>query len=208
MMFTDIFDILDRLKVCSGIEYAENWGHITISGSYNNEDKSIFNDLNTAFVSNNLQSALNFFIGTDYHNIDDFINDLQNSDVWRVNINKEVLIRKKQEDRFHLNFFYSQDEFANWSAKANPFEEAHPFNVYSPIKVIVKDVNYSLGGPNILICNQKDNNLTFAEYNDSMPTNKDILDIVHVITEKPTYLHLERHLITFGDPENQYQMIF
>lgn len=201
MMLTGIFGILDKIKNSFQPTWTENWGYLNISGEYGNENKSSFNELNNIFTASDIQSALTFFIGSNSYSANDFINDLQNNDLWRININKEVLIRKKQEGGFYLNFFYSQEEFSKWSSKANPFEEAHPFNTYSPIKIVVKDIKYFLGGPNILVCNQNNLDSTFAAPNTKSPTSRDILDIVHVISEKPFCIHLEKHLITFCEPE-------
>lgn len=106
MMLTGIFDILDKIKNSFQPTWTENWGYLTISGEYGNENKSSFNELNNIFTTSNIQSALTFFIGSNSYSANDFINDLQNNDSWRININKEVLIRKEQEEGFHLNFFY------------------------------------------------------------------------------------------------------
>ncbi|GHT36709.1 hypothetical protein FACS189435_0220 [Bacteroidia bacterium] len=200
-MLTVIFNILDKIKNSFQPTCAENWGYLNISEAYSNEDKSSFNELNNIFTTNGIQSALTYFIGANSCSTNDFISDLQNNDTWRININKEVLIRKEQEGGFHLNFFYSQEEFTKWRSKANPFEEAHPFNTYSPIKIVVKDIKYFFGGSNILVCNQNNFDSTFAEPNTKFPTSKDILDVVHVVAEKPFCIYLEKHLITFGEPE-------
>ena len=200
-MLSGIFRVLDKIKHNFQTTYAENWGYLTISGEYKNEDKSLFNELYEICAENYIQSSLTFFIGANNCTIDDFVNDIQNNDVWKININKEVLVRKKQEGGFYLNFFYSQEDFSKWNLKANPFEEVHPFNTYSPIKIVVKDIDCCFGGPNILVCNQNNSDSTFAESNAQFPTNEDILDIVHIVTEQPFYIHLEKHLITFGYPE-------
>lgn len=201
MMLSELLEILDKIRNSFQVTYTENWGYLTVLGEYNNEDKSLFNELNDICTKNEIQTSLTFFIGANSCFIDDFIDDIQDNDTWKININKEVLIRKKQEDEFHLNFFYSQEDFLKWASRANPFEESHPFNTYSPIRIIVKDINCCFGGPNILVCNQNNLDSTFAVSNSQSPTNNDILDIVHVISEKPFCLYLEKHLITFGNPE-------
>ena len=201
MMLSNLLNILDKIIDGFQAKFTENWVNLTILGNYHNQQKPLFNELVTAFTALNIQSALSFFIETDNYSFDNFINEIQNGDNWRININKDVLIRKEQIDGMHQNFFYSQKDFFNWSSNANPFEEAHPFNSYSPIKIIVKDINCYFGGPNILVCNQNNFDSTFAEANTQFPTNGDILDVVHVTVEKPFCIHLEKHLITFGKPE-------
>ena len=90
MMLTGIFDILDKIKNSFQPTCAENWGYLTISGAYNNDDKSSFNELNNIFTINDIQSALTYFIGTNSCSANDFINDLQNNDTWRTSLNTTV----------------------------------------------------------------------------------------------------------------------
>lgn len=199
-MIKGLFDILDRIRNDFHATFVEHWSSLAISGTYTNGNTTLFNTLSDYFITHDLQSSLTYFIGVNSCPISDFLDDIQENDTWRITINKEVLIREEREGA-HSNFFYNRDDFFLWGSKANPFDEDHPFNIYSPIRIIVKDIGCNFGGPNIFIHNQQECVVSFGGYDHPLPTHQDIMDIIHVVAEKPFCIHVDRHLITFGEPE-------
>lgn len=198
-MITELFDILALFRDEYKATFDERWGGLAIIGTYNNEDKSPFGRLNVFFLTHDISASLSYFIGKNICSFDEFLADIQEQDVWRININKEVLIREKREE-FHQNFFFIKPAFFEWSSGINPLEESNPFNRYSPIKIIVNNIDCRFGGPRILVCSQHSANSTFEESNPMSPSREDILDVVHVADDKPFCINAENHLITFGAP--------
>lgn len=207
MIFLEIFKTIESLKIISS-SFTENWSSLSCSGKFEGIDKSVFKDLNREFKNENIQTSLRFQIENEVYDIDDFLEDIQPGDKWVVNINKSVIIQNKIGNSYHTNFFYSKSDFLLWSSKTNPFDKNHPFNQCAPIKIIVKDLEFSFGGINVLVCNQNDATTTFDKLDYKLPKHQDVLDLVHVISIKTHCINPENHLITFGKVDNYSKGLF
>ena len=120
-------------------------------------------------VSFEINKIINYRIDSETKgNIEDFLQDLFSGSKWSININKIYKL-----DDTKITFFYSIEEFKKWSKSLNPFNSENPFNRYSKLKIVVRDIIHPIIGANYIILNQNHSKfylgMYFAEKNNLKP---------------------------------------
>ena len=193
-MFVELFDKLYCIDNISNKElFDENWGYISFSGTYYSQNKSYFEDVNSELSKLSIQNSIHFFIEKTEKSCQDFIEELQNSDNWKLTINKNVLLNKEEA----YNFFYSDQKLIDWIKQTNPFSDDYPLN-NKKIRIIVNGLQENFGGNNFIVCNSDYN---FIENIDTMWNDYDeslIMDKIHIISSSKLIIKPLNHFLTFG----------
>lgn len=195
-MFAELFEKLYCVEnISDKTLLVENWGILTFSGKYNSQNLSYFEDVNNALSSLNIQTAIHYFIGKTNKNFQDFKNELQNDDIWKININKNILLNNSIDNKIY-NFFYSLSKLEDWIKGTNPFAEDYPLNNKS-ICIVANGLEDCFGGFNFVVCNQETecefDYSNWGNYNETL-----IADNIHIISKSHFTIQPLKHYITFG----------
>jgi hypothetical protein len=195
-MFGKLFNILLEVKKKS-LSFDEGWGYIKMSGKYHTELCSKFVEVENIITQIGYGNTLSILIDGGRIDINE-INDITNYNDWSLNINKKEF----EINNIHYHFFFSKEFFLEWSKNINPFTQECQINKYENLKIIVRDIEHSFGGPHFFVGNNIDNE--FGECLLKLPTEKSISQIVHCISETPVLIKPQNHIITFSQANDIY----
>jgi hypothetical protein len=193
-MFAELFNNLYCIHNISKKElFNENWGNITFFGTYSNQNKSYFKDINDELAKLSIQNSIHFFIENTEKKCQYFIEELQGGDNWKLNINKNILLKKTEA----YNFFYSEHKLIDWIKQTNPFSCDYPFND-KKINIIVNGLKDNFGGNKFVVCNSDyqymdDTNVVWNNYDETL-----IMDNIHTISNSIFIIKPLNHFLTFG----------
>lgn len=152
MLFKNIVEKLENINGVS-TSHSESWTHLSYEGVYNSKySSSFFSDLYDAFVSQNIENAIIFYIDDERVSSSDFIEELNNGSKWGIHINKTNWLNKFDTTNICHTFFYYEDSFIEWIKGSNPFEEDYPLNK-GHYHIYVKDLEENFGGSNVIVNN-------------------------------------------------------
>lgn len=152
MLFKNIVEKLENINGVS-TSHSESWTHLSYEGVYNSKySSSFFSDLYGAFVSQNIENAIIFYIDDERVSSSDFIEELNNGSKWGIHINKTNWLNKFDKTNICHTFFYYEDSFIKWIKGSNPFEEDYPLNK-GHYHIYVKDLEENFGGSNVIVNN-------------------------------------------------------
>jgi hypothetical protein len=197
-MFAELFDKLYCIdNISNKSQFAENWVNIYFSGVYNSQNKSYFEDVNYELTRLDIQSSIHFFIERTEKSYQDFIDELQDSDNWKLTINKNVLQNKKDAH----NFFYSEQKLVDWIKQTNPFRDDYPLH-NKKITIVVNGLQDNFGSNNFVVCNSdyefsESTNVIWDNYNETL-----IMDNIHIISNSNFIIKPLTHFLTFGKITN------
>jgi hypothetical protein len=193
-MFAELFDKLYCIdNISNKSQFVENWGNISFSGVYNSQNKSYFEDVNSELTKLDIQTSIHFFIGNTAKTFQNFIDELQDGDNWKLNINKNILLNKAEA----YNFFYYDQKLTDWIKQTNPFSSDYPFN-NKKINIVVNGLQDNFGGSNFIVCNSDyefpgNPNVEWENYNETL-----IMDSIHIISNSQFTIKPLNHFLTFG----------
>lgn len=105
MIFKNIIEKLENINGVS-TSYSESWTHLSYEGVYNSKySSSFFSDLYGAFVSQNIENAIIFYIDDERVSSSDFIEELNNGSKWGIHINKTNWLNKFDTTNICHTFF-------------------------------------------------------------------------------------------------------
>jgi hypothetical protein len=185
-----LFEHIEKIQTISN-NVTEDWNSMSFSGTlFNEKNKDFFRDLDIEIKTIEINKIINYRIDTEVKtDINDFLKDLFSGSKWSININK---IYKLDETK--TTFFYSVDEFKKWSKTLNPFNTENPFNKYSKLKIVVRDIIDPIVGTNYIILNQNHSNV-FNDYDDKLPIYDKILENVHILSKDKFELNPKNFII-------------
>jgi len=193
-MFSELFDKLYCIdNISNKSQFVENWGSISFAGTYNSQNKSYFEDVNSELAKLDIQSSIHFFIENIQKSFQDFIDELQDDDNWKLTINKNVLLNKEQA----CNFFYDEQKIIDWIKQTNPFKDDYPFN-NKKIRIVVNGLIDNFGGNNFIVCNP---DYELSDFTVEVWNNYDetlIMDNIHIISNSTFIIQPQNHFMTFG----------
>ncbi|MEI6347848.1 MAG: hypothetical protein WCP69_07875 [Bacteroidota bacterium] len=201
-------NLLTKLEVFNSIEtkISENWGYLSIEGTYNQSVKDFITQLCLLLKINDDSGCLTIKIDNETVDVDEIESTLTLNSSWLIHINKLPLIEKYKTNHY-TNFFFSKDEFDSWSENLDPFSPKNPINNKNPLNIIVKNLHESFGGPNLLVCNEL-SAVSFDSFNYKLPAENIITETVHVISQDTIVINPKNHLISFGNIKNKSAIPF
>jgi len=196
-MFDALFKkllIIERLSE----NVKENWVNITFEGAYKPQIKSAFAELASEIERLSLQSSLLYFIGnTPKQNVQEFIDDIQPNESWKITINKNVLLGISTNGIIN-NFFYLRSELIKWIRSSDPFSEIYPLNS-SKFRIVVNGYNNVFGGPNFVVCG---NNFDFPDLLWDQYDENLIVENVHIISKSRFLIRPLKQFVSFGEVDD------
>lgn len=203
-----IKDLIDKLEFCCiNTELSENWGFLQVSGDYKDKLIQNFNSLYDLLKNYSCENLLTFYIDEENVSFDEINDYFKDGCKWSINLNKLGLLYKST-DNINQQFFFSKDEFLKWIKNINPFSPENPINNKKPLKIIVRELDDFFGGPNIIVCSERDTITFDSLYKFKLPTYKNISETIHIISNDNIEINPLNHLITFGNTKNIYAKIF
>ena len=117
-MFAQLFERIKSIESISQKEsFVEKWNVISFCGFYDPHNSIYFEGLDSELAKLEIGNSVNYFVGNvKCQNIQEFINDIQQNDEWKININKNVLLSKSINDKNFNNYLcgiiwiYASDE--------------------------------------------------------------------------------------------------
>jgi hypothetical protein len=195
-MFDKLFNILLEVEKKS-LSFDEGWGYIKISGKYHAELCSRFVEVENIITQIGHGNTLSILIDGGRIDINE-VNDIANYNDWSMNINKKEFEIKN----VYYHFFLSKNFFFEWSKNINLFTQECQINKYEKLKIIVCDIEHYFGGPNFLVGSNISNE--FGECLLKLPTERDISQIVHCVSETSILIKPQNHIITFSKANDRY----
>jgi hypothetical protein len=193
-MFAELFNKLYCIEQISDkTKFAETWVNISFSGIYNSQNKSYFDEVYSELANIELANSIHFSIENTEKSLQDFKDELQNNDNWKISINKNI----SQNKETSYNFFYSQNKLIEWIKGTNPFAEDYPLN-NKPFRIIVNGLDDNFGGFNFIVCNQNYENLNFvnSDWNDFDEVL--IANNIHNISNTKLIINPLKHFLSYG----------
>ncbi|SDE18004.1 hypothetical protein [Pedobacter soli] len=194
------------LEVASkAVSVEEQWGYLKLSGNTHVDLLKDFKEIRKILSALGFTNLAHLTVNGNPVNLSDL--DLYTNSAivksWIIDINKIPLISLKNTDGWHYNIFLGTAPCLNWLRLSNPLLKKHPFNEFTPLRVIIADLKDPFGGDSIQF-------LSPAEQNIAQPSNTATAAAPQAVPKLPAgqSLHESVHFITAEDIQvnlNAYQ---
>lgn len=173
----------------------EGWGFLKLTGLWN---KSLKDDVSELLIElQKINNSLMMTIDDEPIDISD-INEYDENSTWVININKAGF----ETNKVFYQFFYSKDKLLDWVNGVNPFDPSYPINKHEKIKIVVNELKDSVRGECLAIVNDSSNE--FDEQLLKLPSEKDVNQTVHCVSEAANSIKPQNSFITSSKANDKY----
>jgi len=200
MDYVQLFNRLVAL-VKGKTSISESWGYLEISGESKSSIVKEIIDTVEYFKTFGRANAISIMFDGDHEIQLDDLNDYLAPEAaikkWKIHINKIPLIGKDQLSDYTCNFFFQESKLENWIEMLNPFDPKNPFIEYSPIRIIVKDLQKPILGPCIQIIpfdyQSEASKDVHSEF--SLPAMNRISEVVRILSKKEIFISPSSYVV-------------